>query len=193
VRAEPLSLETLYELLVKEINAEEIQRVDVEIYRKIAEKMAEYEDVLRSRDKDDVYAKLAREGQELYFRIFALLFDIRVRKLLKKELVKPDFPLPEEERIVCELSKRALNYAEAVKRAVRGGNTVLLTKLSRRSKERRILVVRGGIPSFMGADLKVYGPFRDGDVTALPEENISSLVKQSKAAFVGVDEFLEDT
>ncbi|NYZ76115.1 DNA replication complex GINS family protein [Candidatus Micrarchaeota archaeon] len=65
-------------------------------------------------------------------------------------------------------------------------NSMIVDKGSKESEERikRIKILKN-LPKFVGTDLKVYGPFKEGDSAELPEKEAQLLVSRGIAEQIG--------
>lgn len=63
-----------------------------------------------------------------------------------------------------------------------------LEDLTSKKKElgtKKILVrILQDVPSFVGVDMKVYGPYKAEDVVLLPEQNVEALIKRGVATII---------
>jgi len=50
---------------------------------------------------------------------------------------------------------------------------------------KKILVrILQDVPSFVGVDMKIYGPYKAEDVVLLPEQNVEALIKRGVATII---------
>lgn len=147
----------------------------------------------RNQDKDTLYTKikeyLSRLEREYSSRngVIKKIYDLKISNLryileslegagqgeksFKAELKQP------LNKNSCERTyTENLNYIKAVEGA----------PVSARGKEPKYLIIRilQSIPTIIGADLKVYGPFNAEDVAALPIKNAEVLIKKNAAVEV---------
>lgn len=75
-----------------------------------------------------------------------------------------------EEKIIEETRKTA---------AILSSSPALMTSAGISAKDMASLIVfKEDVPSFMGADMRQYGPFKKGDIAKVPDENMHILLER---------------
>jgi len=176
-----LSEESMYEKLerawLRERASDELQPLDPNFFREM-------------RDWIDRLRKEALESNEITRTILekqAEICDALLSSLLKMRAVKVAALLVSGERLEgideeLKFLKSALGMEEIEekvkivgKKEVRGAPLVLVTFKSQ-------------VPAFVGVDLAVYGPFSEGDVAHIPEENARILARRGLVEVLSEDE-----
>ncbi|MCS7097453.1 MAG: hypothetical protein NZ922_00495 [Candidatus Methanomethyliaceae archaeon] len=56
--------------------------------------------------------------------------------------------------------------------------------LGKRATKKILVRILQDVPSFVGADMKIYGPYKAEDVVLLPEQNAEALIKRGMAIII---------
>lgn len=116
------------------------------------------------------------------------LVDIRVRKALNQAISGKDIVnLTEEEKRVIEPVYELIRRSRLLKDDIRHGLTESL-RVAHSKQEPHYRLVRfiEATDKFIGADLKVYGPFDKSDVADVPRDNAKVLIDKNIAIDVSV-------
>ncbi|MBX5327942.1 MAG: hypothetical protein QHH18_01705 [Candidatus Bathyarchaeota archaeon] len=178
----------LYEIWKKELETGELSKLPRDFYVKITDYMRKLREESRMLDKKTARAKLLDKEMQNVKRMICEVVHARYRKLVNKIArggkVPSDLLTVEEESFLSG----ALPFAEAFQKFADG---ILRGHMSRTSlgKEHKRTVLRflKDVPAVIGADMKLYGPFKIEDVASLPVENAKILVKQGLAEKVEVN------
>lgn len=57
-------------------------------------------------------------------------------------------------------------------------------ELGRKTTKKILVRILQDVPSFVGADMKIYGPYKTEDVVLLPEQNAEALIKRGMAIVI---------
>lgn len=129
---------------------------------------------LKVSDKSSLASRLREAAVEAVTRLVKESFELRLRKLLesalKEEKLENLFMF--ERRIYPRLVSLIKEYRENVEELVAAAAYQDWEKLS--SKYELVCFLKD-VPQFIGFDLEVYGPFKAGDLAALPPENARNL------------------
>jgi DNA replication initiation complex subunit (GINS family) len=121
-----------------------------------------------------------------YESILKVVEDIHERRMQKIVLRamksgggQEEIALTGEEAALFERISKAVSDERNRFNSMMGGN-------EKREEERikRIKILKN-LPKFVGTDLKVYGPFKEGDMTELPEKEAQLLVNRGIAEQTG--------
>ncbi|MCW1299600.1 MAG: hypothetical protein QXN96_03150 [Candidatus Bathyarchaeia archaeon] len=172
----------VYECWRKENENSELTRLPDDFYPQIAEYLRRIREEMRMIDKKTLRGVLLRKELEDVKHMIWELAKLRYKKLAKKLIDGAKIPLDhltnEEKEILKDISSLAHSYKSFV------AELIQRQKLSlERTQTRKNVVVRflKDIPSIVGLDLKVYGPFKVEDVASLPVENAEALIKRELA------------
>jgi DNA replication factor GINS len=109
-----------------------------------------------------------------------LLSFIKTRRndILKNIMNEPEIKEEMKEKIEEETKEKMKPEEKTKETAIILSSTpVLTTTTGITAKDLTSLIVfKEDVPSFMGADLKQYGPFKKGDIAKVPDENMRVLI-----------------
>mgnify|MGYP007109746690 CR=1 FL=1 len=109
-------------------------------------------------------------------RLVESIFNRRERKILNAAIahvrsgMQPPSNLTEEEKV----------FFEKVCEILKGRREEILSSLFSAKEEKgkvKLVVFKKNVSSFVGVDSKVYGPFKEGDIARIPEENLKILLE----------------
>ncbi len=108
-------------------------------------------------------------------RLVEDIFNRRERKILNQSIIAARTNIPPE-----NLSEEERKFFDSLVKNIKDRRKELLNEIMAEKKEEFITMVafNEDAPEFMGADEKVYGPFKKGDIAKLPEENMKVLIEQ---------------
>ena len=175
----------LYEVLKKEKEIVEIQRLPKNFYAKIAAYIKKMKEENRMLDKKTTKAKLLGNEFRNVRIMLGELLQRRYKKFLEKALNKETVPkeglTEEEKKLYGEVLPLPEAYKAFSKDILRGH----LSNVEKGAKQ-TLTVLRfvQEIPALVGSDMKTYGPFAPEDIATLPPENARLLIKQGVAVEV---------
>lgn len=172
----------LFGIWRKEQESKDLVQIPPDFYLKASEYIKRLKEEERMLDKKTVKASLLAEERRNVKRMIRELMRIRYRKIVRilarGEKPPADALAPQEERIISG----SLNFAEAFHSLVKDVLQGRLSDSIPQEAPRRILVrFLKDVPSIVGADMKIYGPFKCEDVASLPVENAKILIRQELA------------
>jgi len=178
----------LYEIWKRETENSELGKLPSDFYLKITDYMRKLREESRMLDKKTARARLLAKEMQNVKRLIREVVHARYKKLVnmlaKGNVVSSDLLTAEEESFL----KGALPHAEAFRKFTEDilhGHT---PKVSIKKEHRRdVLRFLKDVPAVIGADMKLYGPFKIEDVASIPVENAKLLVKQGLAEKVDVN------
>ncbi|ADP77816.1 conserved hypothetical protein [Methanothermus fervidus DSM 2088] len=156
-----------------------LTKIDKNFYKKTNKYLKE----LKNSIKDDPFSR-----QELFFqskRIITEICERRERKIVNKLLTNfqknydivegskktidsaPKNLTPEEKELYFSLLEVLKKYREKIHR-------------TKPIKNYKTIIILDNIPSIVGIDKKIYGPFREQDVVVLPKLNARIFLKYKK-------------
>ena len=106
------------------------------------------------------------------------IFNRRERKILNFAIIAARTGIPPE-----NLSEDERTFFDLIVAAVKKRRDERLKNILGEKKEEliRMIVFNEDVSEFVGIDEKTYGPFKKGDTTKLPEENIKLLIEKGIA------------
>ena len=175
--------EEIFQKWIKEWNTKKIPPITDEFCIKIGDHF-----------RQSALHQLSKELTPLERRLFEIkhkrldflikdFFTIRMRKIVKRIVERADIDitnLPKIEERLCSNLKDAIN---TYLRLVFLENQAI--KDDEKDSGKKIIRILEQLDSFVGTDLKVYGPFVPEDICALPNENAKALIDRNVA--VGVE------
>jgi len=129
---------------------------------------------LRVSDRGTLTSELREVFLEAVMRIVQELFELRLRKLV--EAAVEEKPLENligfERRIYPRLVSLVKEYRDCIEELI---EAVAYQNWERIPSRYELVCFLKDVPEFIGIDLESYGPFRAGDIAALPSENARNL------------------
>lgn len=179
-------LEDLFSALARESLTEEPVMVEDDIYLSISYLLNKaFMDVYGQRETSSILD----ETLDLLRKAAGLLLHLRLAKIVKR-MASDGTPtaLTSEESIVATRVEEAANLAQLILDSISEGNTLTLALLrgSPHLARYTAVYVKSRTPEFYGMDLKIYGPFREGDVAVIPVDNARTLTLNNQGKEVTV-------
>ena len=196
---------TSYEELLRawrmEKRSEGLSELPEDFYRKAAELMAEMRAGFKMLDRGTLRAKLARAElanvEKMLVDIFWTRVDKALRALRAGEALEVEKLTPEERALISPLEASFSELRKFIEAILRGelrapSQGPSEAEVERPEEERAVgpgpkrLLVRflADVPALVGADMKVHGPFKQGDVAFIPAENALALIRKGMAVEV---------
>jgi DNA replication factor GINS len=184
-RESTISLKYLCNLLMKEINADSLQNLPVNIYHEVT---ARIETLRRYSTESAAEEQIAKAQIELLFSAIRLLFETRYSKIetirradkhQENEIEMIDYSnMTREEKFVLDGSLETDKRIQMILSAIKSGRPIVLDKISNILSHKRVPVrFIKPIDRFMGIDMVTYGPFVEEDIALLPSENARALTQ----------------
>ncbi|MDE1862543.1 MAG: DNA replication complex GINS family protein [Thaumarchaeota archaeon] len=169
---------SLYALLLREVENDSVQELDPKLYTNIAEFLGN----LKSQDYDGVESKIKDSLVNMITDMTSLLLRIRIEKAIALDDL--DYSnLLDEERFILDSEDELRQRRETILSATLNGRLKLLETVARNHRSRTIVVrFLRPIDQIVGTDLQNYGPFEAEDVATLPFENARALITKKVAA-----------
>ena len=170
--------ENIYEILVdlwrKERRIEGLAKIPEKLPEKLREYVSGVRQYLRVPDKESLSAELKEEAASAVAKLMQEIFGLRMRKLIQYALKgeMPENLFDFEKNIYSKLVSILKEYREHVKDLV---TATAYQDWEQISSKYEVVYVLKDIPPFVGPNLEVYGPYKAGDLAALPPENASNL------------------
>jgi len=204
-----ITYEFLYDLLRREKDRTELQNLEEEFYEKTVKYMEEKKDILNSQEeKESIFTgsevQKTRKQIENIQKIIKELYETREQKILKLSVISSKMSnhsnnrenmLNEERKFYEDITYTLNNYRENLLNNLVRGKTINLetTKLLEKedkpkhlkkqvmpTNSRKSVKFINEVPSFVGTDLTVYGPFQKEDIAKIPLDIANLLIKSKK-------------
>ena len=169
---------SLYALLLREIENDSVQELDAKLYNNIAEFLGN----LKSQDYDGVESKIKDSLVNMITDMTSLLLKIRIETATSQEDLDYSNFL-DEERFILDSEDELRQRRETILSATLNGRLKLLETVARNHRSRAVVVrFLRSMDQVVGTDLQTYGPFEAEDVATLPFENARALITKKIAA-----------
>lgn len=167
-----IDVNSLYNILLREIENDSVQEVDSQLYYSISEMLGK----LKNQGYDGIESRIKDSLVKIITDMVSILLKIRIEKAVKsKELDYSN--LLDEERYILDSDDELRQRKDTVLSATLNSRLKLLETVSKNHKFRSIVVrFLKPIDQIVGSDLEKYGPFDAEDVATLPFENATALI-----------------
>jgi len=198
-----ITYEVLYDALRMEKQRTELQKLDQEFYKNIKRYIEEKKDILQSQEgKDSVFTNIevqkTRKEIENIQKILKELYERREAKIIELALIATksnhtnsadkESMLKEEKTFYEEALYLLANYRDNVLSSILSGKEVITKEEPKDLKDENMpptttkqLKFIASVPTFVGTDLNVYGPFEREDSAEIPLDVANLLIKTRKA------------
>lgn len=174
---EPISFELIRKIEREELQSAKLTKLPEDFY----EKVREYIELKKSFEKEG--RKVATEVRNIE-RLIKTIFAKREKKIVDAALKFFDSNVVPE-----NMTKEEKEFFDKIVKLLEERREKTISKiLSRERKIKKLIVFEEDVPQFVGADEKIYGPFKKGDIASLPEENMKILIEQGVARELEVKE-----
>ncbi|MBN2420677.1 DNA replication complex GINS family protein [Candidatus Woesearchaeota archaeon] len=200
-----ITYETLFEVLRKEKNQEDLQKLDLDFYKEVQKYVEEKTSKLDEKPRLDQFI----EGYEQEMtalriqlnnirKIVRDIFDRRERKIIEmavnkaktgSNIVDTSALLPEEKEFFDNQIATINSFRRENLNSVLGFQTPNKPKdlniaPSEQNIEFKKVQMLESVPKFVGVDLEIYGPFNASEEVELNPEIAEMLIKTSKAKII---------
>ncbi|HSB56673.1 MAG TPA: hypothetical protein VLD38_02545 [Nitrosopumilaceae archaeon] len=167
-----IDVNSLYSILLREIENDSVQEVDSQLYYSISEMLGK----LKNQGYDGIESKIKDSLVKMITDMVSLLLKIRIEKATRsKELDYSN--LLDEERYILDSDDELRQRKDTVLSATLNSRLKLLETVSKNHKFRSIVVrFLKPIDQIVGSDMEKYGPFEAEDVATIPFENATALI-----------------
>ncbi|MCD6165033.1 MAG: hypothetical protein J7J30_06360 [Candidatus Odinarchaeota archaeon] len=190
-----MDYEKLYSIWLKEVENDDIQNLPSNFYEEASKYINMLKIGLKSETLSSIETKIIELELENAQFIIKDLCNLRLEKILRNTLNGKEIPEEKlnsvEKEYFKPLTKTLKNFNSFISRILEGKMFKDLVKPKKdfeMTLEREKIVVRilENLPAIVGTDMKVYGPFKKGDVAVLPRKNAETLIKKAKAKIIGI-------
>ena len=196
-----MSYEELLRAWKKEKASEDLSELPEDFYRRAAELIAEMRSGMKMLDRGTLRARLARtalvNAEKMLMDIFWARVDKALKALRAGEALEVEKLTPEERALIEPLESSFSELRKFIEALLRGETRSPVQGSPKAEGERpegkrvagpgpKRLLVRflADVPALVGADMKVHGPFKQGDVAFIPAENALALIRKGMAVEV---------
>lgn len=184
-----LTYETLFEMLTREKNREELQKLDSNFFEGLVAYLREKRAITENKGSLTNYTEQdkSRAEKELQniIKIIKELYERREKKIMfmalnksrtGSNLIDSSALVGEELLFFNTLVENMNKYRDRIL------NSILNDKLGKQEKQNTKLVrFLHDVPKFVGRELEIYGPFKEEDVANLPIDIATILLEKGRA------------
>lgn len=201
-----ITYETLYEIMRREKFRPDLQKLNIEFFNDFIKYLQEKKSILESqKKKKSIFTSSETQKTQKQIentkKIIKELYEKRENKIIQIAMFAArnnDNPilqemLPEERRFFQELLEIINNYrASILHNLIEGKQPEIKEKEKpkelKTEKKDSIKMIRflQSIPKFVGTDLKIYGPFEEEEVAAIPSGVADLLTKKKKTEIISI-------
>ena len=193
-----ITYETLFELLRREKNREELQELHKTFFEDVAQYVQEKQQIIANAEqKSDIFSSVEREKTTTQLanirRILKEIYERREKKIITMALNKSrtgsniidtSAMLPVEKKffdnLVDVLNKARDEMLFAIFRKNLQQNVQQQEPKPPKKKMKLIRFIKA-VPKFVGKELEVYGPFEEEDIASLPAEIADVIISKGRA------------
>ncbi len=193
-----ITFETLYELLRREKYRPELQQLDKSFFDDVLRYLTEKNSILSAMEtRQSIFSGEAQKTRRQFESIKKILNDLyekRENKILqlaifssrlKDKNVHPNL-LNEEQQFYSELLMLLNKYRKGILSNILSLKGPVIENGKKEGAETRQIRFQHHVPRFVGDDLKVYGPFKEGDIANLSTKVAALLVAEKRAVDVKI-------
>lgn len=178
-----IDLNSLYAILVREIENDTVQEIDSQFYLTLSEYLGK----LKSEGYDGAENKIKNRLVEMITMITTLLLKTRTSKVSHGGMDLTN--LLDEEKFVLESLQDQQERKEIILSATLNGRTKLLQSVSKKHKTKPVTVrFLKDFDQFVGADYSKYGPYKAEEIATIPNENAQALIAKNITVKLSVQE-----
>jgi len=166
--------EMLKELWRKEVESEGLAKLPDDLSQKLREYIGSIKHYLKVSDKETLSAEIKEAAANAVVRLVEDIFELRLRKILRYALNNqaPESLYNFEFEFYPSLLKLIQDYRESVREMA---TAVAYQDWAQIKSQYELVCFLKDVEQIIGSDLKVYGPFKAGDLAVLPPENARNL------------------
>ena len=197
-----ITFETIYEILRREKNKEDLQRIDNDFFQDVLNYLKEKQQIyLDSLKKTDLFSISERENTSLQLqnikKILKELYDRREEKIIEMSLIRSKTKtniidtsnlLEQEKALYNSIVDVLNNYRERIINSViemRSVTKPVFVIEDKQEKKTELPVTKlrfiQEIEPFFGKELEEYGPFKANEIAYIPNELANVILSQGKA------------
>lgn len=177
----------LYEAWSREKEDDKLQSIPRDFYIRLAEYIRKLRQEGRMLDEKTTKARLLMHENRNALKMAKEIIALRQRKatneVFASEIIHSEELAHEEEKLLRQLTPSFESFQAVVREILSGSSSHLEEKTT---PKKRVLRFIKQTPAIIGADMRIYGPFKPEDVASIPKENAKVLVKQGIAVEIEV-------
>ena len=166
--------EILNDIWRKENEEEGLAKLPEDLAEKLREYVGSIKHYLKVSDKETLSAEIREAAANAVTKLVQEIFELRLRKILRYVLRNevPENLYGFELKFYPNMLKLIQDYRDAVREMATAAAYQDWEQI--RSKYEVVCFLKD-VSQIVGSDLKVYGPFKAGDIATLPLENARNL------------------
>ena len=196
---EMITYETLYETLRKEKYKKELQHIDKNFFKQVANYIQEKQEILKAQqERESIFSaqiQNTRKQIENAQKILKELYERRETKIIQlalfssrtsRDTLETAEMLEEEVEFYRKIIKNLNYYRESILYDIIRGNYIknkpkeIKTQEMPKNELKTVRITKE-MPKFVGEDMTTYGPFKEEDIANLPSEIADLLIKTQRA------------
>ena len=196
---EMITYETLYETLRKEKYKKELQHIDKNFFKQVANYIQEKQEILKAQqERESIFSaqiQNTRKQIENAQKILKELYERRETKIIQlalfssrtsRDTLETAEMLEEEVEFYRKIIKNLNYYRESILYDIIRGNYIknkpkeIKTQEMPKNELKTVRITKE-MPKFVGEDMTTYGPFKEEDIANLPSEIAELLIKNQRA------------
>ena len=175
-----IDINKLHNIVIRETENETIQEIEPNFYRDLSDFIGN----LKKQEFDGVESKIKESLIKMATDLTSLLIDVRLNKISKSDKIAFE-NLLDEEKFIIDSEEEKSERKEMILSATINGKSKFLESLSQNHKTKTIVIrFLKEVDTFVGADLRKYGPFKTEDIATIPYENAQALISKNVATKV---------
>ncbi len=166
--------EELNEIWLREAESEGLAKLPEDLSEKLREYVGSIKNYLKVSDRETLSAEIREAAANVIVKLVREIFELRLRKIVRN-ILRNEIP---ENLFGFELSfySNAIKLVKDYRDKVREMATAVAYQDWQEIKAKHeVVYFLKDVSQIVGPNLKVYGPFKAGDIAALPVENARSL------------------
>lgn len=172
----------IYKVWNKEKENQELQPLNREFYVQIGKYVNNLIEETKDLDQKTFKFRLISKEKENINKLLTDLLRCRyikiINRVLENKMIPPDILTPEEEISYTGILS-TWKHCENVLTSILKGKSPKVKQIKIVDKPKRILVrFLKAIPTFVGPEMKTYGPFKEEEVASLLTETAEALIKR---------------
>ena len=194
-----VTYETLFDLLRREKGRNDLQELEKTFYEDVKEYIDEKNNTLKTTISRGEKEKINIQLKNIK-KILRELYDLREKKIINlaaskvrtnSNLIDTSKLLEKEKSLYNEACELFLKYKLQVIEKIINSDDVQETPQVKQqepkeeeppeTQEEQKIKILHDLPRFLGTDKKIYGPYKKGDLTTLPEETAKLLLDKKRA------------
>lgn len=187
-----VTYEALFEILRREKDKEELQKLDMDFFKNLASYIREKQDILTKKGLD-MFSEGEKEKaekqllnikkiiQEIYSRRERKIISMAVDKVRVGGIIDTSCLLDEERAFYEELIKVLEKGRESLVNALKAEQVEEAEEPKALKTTTKMVRFLSAVPKFVDQDLNVLGPFEADDMASLPVEIADILISKGRA------------